>query len=80
MLRILISMSMIVLAACGGGGSSEYTFDLTNRVAQAYPAKCSNGIVSTELKFSSNGGQFLRGTDSVDENNDGTCTRKANCC
>lgn len=76
MRQILLSMSLVFLAACGGGKSSEYTFDLTNRVAQAYPAKCSNGIVSTEIKFSSNGGQFLRGTDSVDENNDGTCTAK----
>ena len=58
------------------GGTSSYIFDLTNRIAQAYPSKCSNGIVAAEIKFSVDGIQFLRGTDSVDENPDGTCTAK----
>lgn len=78
----LLSLFLFALAACGGGGGGgggsdagiEYSFNLTNRVAQAYPAKCSNDIVSAELKFSAEGIQFLRGTDSVNQNPDGTCT------
>lgn len=69
---------LFTLNACGGGsgsGSGEvYSFNLNNRIAQGYPSKCSNGIVAAEFKFSSEGFQFLRGADSVNENSDGTCT------
>ena len=81
--KFLISISLVLLTGCGGGGgssssssSNEYTFDLTNKVAQAYSANCSNGIVTAEYKFSKDGIQFLRGTDSVIENLDGTCSAK----
>jgi hypothetical protein len=86
-----VATSSVTLTACNAGSltsnplavcdsntesASNYIFDLTNRIAQAYPSHCSNAVVSAEFKFSSAGVQFLRGTDSVTENNDGTCTAK----
>ena len=71
----------LLITSCGGGSDSDsgietYTFDLTNRVAKAYPEKCTNGIVSFEMKFLKDGMQFVRGTDSVDISSDGTCAAK----
>ena len=69
------------LVSCGGGqdagtGQEIYTFDLTNRVAKAYPQKCTNGIVSFEMKFLKGGMQFVKGTDSTDLASDGSCIAK----
>jgi hypothetical protein len=81
----------LTLISCGGGtstnqstatdtaasgGSESYTFDLTNRIAQAYPTKCTNNIVAFEVKFLKDGLQFVKGTDSTDEGPNGSCIAK----
>ena len=74
----ILSISLLI-TACGGGsdsGTETYTFDLTNRVAKAYPDKCTNGIVAFEVKFLKDGLQFVRGTDSTDDGPNGTCIPK----
>ncbi len=86
-----LGISLLIISCGGGGGSpgtdsgngtgastgtETYTFDLTNRVAKAYPEKCTNSMVAFEMKFLKDGLQFVRGTDSTDEGPNGSCIAK----
>lgn len=71
-----LATSLLIVSCGGGKGEDNYTFNLTNRVAKAYPDNCSNNIVAFEMKFLQNGMQFVSGTDSTDPGPNGTCIAK----